>query len=61
MVIYTCIMPPDGGRPAPGVRFFFQNHIHSVHLPISMKFFLSNDILTIFPIQMHEQSMLTLP
>ena len=30
---------------------FFQNHKSSVHLPISFKFFPSNDILTIFPIQ----------
>ena len=40
---------------------FFQNHISSVHLHISCKFFLSNDILTILPIQMHGQPMLTLP
>ena len=32
---------------------FFQNHKSSVHLPISFKFFPANDILRIFPIQMH--------
>ena len=31
----------------------FQNHKSSVHLPIAFKLFPSNDILTIFPIQMH--------
>ena len=41
--------------------FFFQNHKSSVHLPISIKIFLSNDILTIFPIQMHGRPTLTLP
>ena len=32
-----------------------------MHLPISCKFFPTNDILTLFPIQMHEQTMLALP
>ena len=32
---------------------FFQNHKSSVHLPISFKIFPSNDIFTIFPIQMY--------
>ena len=41
--------------------FFFQNYQPSVHLPISCKFCLSNNILTIFPIQMHGRPMLTLP
>ena len=39
---------------------FFQNHKASVRLPISCKFFSSNDILTIFHIQMHGQFSLTL-
>ena len=52
-LIYTFILPPSGGRLAPEV-LFFQNHKYSVHLHISIKFFPSNDILTIFPIQMHE-------
>ena len=39
----------------------FQNHKSSVHLSISSKFFPSNDILTIFPIQLHGEPMLTLP
>ena len=33
--------------------YFFLNHISSVHLPISIKFFPWNDTLTIFPIQLH--------
>ena len=55
----TCILPRGGGRPAPGV-LFFQNHKSSVYLPIFIKFSPSNDILTIFPIQMHGRPMLTL-
>ena len=51
-IMVICILPQGGGRPAPGVQvFFFQNHKSSVLLPISFKFFPSNDILTIFPIQ----------
>ena len=38
----------------------FQNHKYSVRLPISFKFFSSNDILTLFPVQMHGPHMLTL-
>ena len=34
----------------------FSNHKNSVHLPINCKFCLSNDILTIFSIQMHGRS-----
>ena len=52
----------------PGVREdqplgsnLFQNHKSSVHLPNSLKFFSSKDILTIFPIQIHGPPMLTLP
>ena len=45
------------GQPNPWDPFF-RNHISSVHLPISCKFFLSNDILTLFS---HGQPMLTLP
>ena len=37
----------------------FQNYKSSVHLPSSIKFFPFNDILTIFPIQMHGPPMLT--
>ena len=33
----------------------FSNHKNSVHLPINCKFCPSNDILTIFSIQMHGQ------
>ena len=51
MVMYIA-MGWGGGKPAPGVHFF-QNHKSSVHLPISIKFFPSNEILTILPIQMH--------
>ena len=40
---------------------YFQNYLPSVHMPISCKICLSNDILTIFPIQMRGQPMLTLP
>ena len=51
---------PGVGSNQPLGSKFFQNHKTSVHLPISFKF-LSNDILTIFPIQMHGPPMLTLP
>ena len=43
---------PLVGSDQPLGSNFFQNHKPSVHLPISFKFFSSNDILTIFPIQM---------
>ena len=33
--------------------FFFQNHYYSVLLPIYCKTFTLNDILKVFPIQMH--------
>ena len=52
---------PGWGADLPLGSFFFQNHKYSVHVPISIKFFRSNDILTIFPIQMHGRPMLTLP
>ena len=39
----------------------FSNHKNSAHLPINCKFCPSNDILTIFSIQMHGRSKLTLP
>ena len=54
MVIYMYVAP-GWGQTCPWGPFF-QNHKLSVHLPISIKFFPSNTILTIFPIQM-----LTLP
>ena len=53
--------PGVGSDHALGTNFFFQNLKSSVHLPISFKFFSSNDILTIFLIQMHGPPMLTLP
>ena len=40
---------------------FFQNNQYSVHLPIFCWLIPSNDILTVFAIQMHRQPMLTLP
>ena len=52
---------PGVGADLPLGSIYFQNHKYSVHLPISIKFFPSNDILTIFPIQMHGRPMLTLP
>ena len=39
----------------------FQMIKNSVHMPINCKFSPSNDILTIFSIQMHGRSKLTLP
>ena len=39
----------------------FQNHKYSALLPISCKTFTLNDILKVFPIQMHWRPMLTLP
>ena len=44
---------PGVGADHPLRSIFVSNHKSSVHLPISIEFFLSNDILTIFPIQMH--------
>ena len=60
MVIYVMYIARGRGQTCPWGPFF-QNHKYSVHLPISIKFFQSNDILTIFPIQMHGRPMLTLP
>ena len=40
---------PRVGTSPLGPFFFFQNHISSVHLPISFMFFSSYDILTNFP------------
>ena len=37
------------GQTNPWETIFFQNYLPSVHLPISCKICLSNDILTIFP------------
>ena len=48
---------PKMGADLPLGYINFQNHKYSVPLPISIKFFSSNDSLTIFPIQMQ----LTLP
>ena len=45
--------------PELGADQIFQNHKSTVHLPVSFKFFSSNDILTIFPFQMHGPPMLT--
>ena len=44
--------PSAGAYEDPGPFFFFQNNQYSVHLQISCWFFPSNDILTVFPIQM---------
>ena len=52
---------PGVGADQPWGPNFFQNYLSSVHFPISCKICLSNDILTIFPIQMHGRPMLTLP
>ena len=58
-MIYMHIAPEWGQSPADqqlGTQRF-QNHKSSVHFPISF----SNDILTIFPIEMHGRHVLTLP
>ena len=52
---------PGVGADRPLGSKFFQNHQSCVHLPIACKFFPTNDILTLFSIQMHERPMLTLP
>ena len=44
---------------SPWSPFVFQNHLYSVLLPISCKTFTLNDILKVFPIEMHWRSMLT--
>ena len=49
-----------GADEAPRPRFFRIINILSF-FQISCKFFSSNDILTVFPIQMHSRPMLTLP
>ena len=53
------VLNPSAG--ADEAVFFFQNNQYSVHLTISCWLFPSNDILTVFPIQIHGQPMLTLP
>ena len=54
--------PSAGADEALGPFSFFRIiNQYSVHLPISCWLFPSNDILTVFPIQMHGQPMLTLP
>ena len=50
---------PGQGQNNPWNQFLF--HENSVHLPIYCTFCPSNDILTIFPIQMHGRPKLTLP
>ena len=54
-------LTPVQGQMKPLGCFLFQNNQYSVHLPISYWLFPSNDTLTVFPIQMHGQPMLTLP
>ena len=56
----VCILWPWGRADNLGTKFFHK-HKYPVHLPISCKFFPSNHILTIFPIQMHGRPILTLP
>ena len=51
MMVICMYIAPGWGQTSPWGPNFFQNHKSSVHLPISFKFFLSNDILTIFPMQ----------
>ena len=58
---YIHVYCPRVGADQPLRSKYFQNHTSSVDLSISFKFFPSNDILTIFPIQMHGRPMLTLP
>ena len=53
-------MTPGQGQSNLWSQFFF-NRKDSVHLPIYCKFCPSNDIVTIFPIQMHGQPKMTLP
>ena len=48
------------GADVPLGSIYFQNHWYSGLLPISRKSFHLNDILTVFPIQMHGRPMLTL-
>ena len=51
---------PRVGADRP-IGSIFKNHISSVHLPISLMFFSSNDFFDKFPLQMHGPPMLTLP
>ena len=55
----TCVLP-WGEADQPLGSKCFHNHISLIHLSISCKCFLSNDILTFFPIQMHVGTKLTL-
>ena len=58
MITYMYIAPGIRvGQISPWCPNFYQNFKLSVYLPISFKFSPSNDILTIFPIQMHGQPM----
>ena len=57
MVIYKYITP---GQGQSNLWSHFLNHKDSVNLQIYCKFCPSNDIVTIFPIQMHGQPKLTL-
>ena len=52
---------PGVGAYEPLGSNLFQNHKYSALLPISCKTFTLNDILKVFPIQMHWRPMLTLP
>ena len=49
------------GSEQPLESISFLNHKDSIHLPIYCKFCPSNDIVTIFPMQMRGQPKLTLP
>ena len=60
MVINMFIAPGWGADLSMGY-IYFQNHKYLVHLHISIKFYPSNEILTIIPIQMHVHPMFTLP
>ena len=53
------VYSPGVGAYEPLGSNFFQNHKYSVLLPISCKTFTLNDILKVFPIQMHWRPMLT--
>ena len=58
MVVYMYITPGQDQRHLESISFL--NHKDLVHLPINCKFCPSNDIVTIFPIQMRGQRKLTL-
>ena len=53
-------MPRGEGRQTTGVQFFSKSSILSPFAHF-LQVFPTNDILTLFPIQMHEGPMLTLP